>query len=54
VQHNGAVQNGQEKSQGGVSPIKEHTFLHRETSLNRETSADDFAKEEQQEGSSKA
>ncbi|ORY10874.1 putative camp-regulated phospho protein family protein Igo1 [Clohesyomyces aquaticus] len=52
--HNGLAQNGQEKAQGGVSPIKEHSFLHRETSLNRETSADDLAKEEQQEGSSKA
>ncbi|KAH9876270.1 hypothetical protein J1614_004149 [Plenodomus biglobosus] len=27
------------------SPVKEHTFLHRETSLNRETSASDLDKE---------
>lgn len=27
------------------SPVKEHTFLHRETSLNRETSVSDFDKE---------
>jgi len=27
------------------SPVKEHTFLHRETSLNRETSVSDFEKE---------
>jgi len=30
------------------SPVKEHTFLHRETSLNRETSASDFENEEPQ------
>jgi hypothetical protein len=36
---NGQSGNGQEKA---GSPVKEHTFLHRETSLNRETSASDF------------
>lgn len=30
------------------SPVKEHVFLHRETSLNRETSASDFENEAQQ------
>jgi hypothetical protein len=30
------------------SPVKESTFLHRETSLNRETSASDFDNEEPQ------
>ncbi|KAI2485308.1 Endosulphine family protein [Pyrenophora tritici-repentis] len=29
------------------SPVKEHTFLHRETSLNRETSASDFENTEE-------
>ncbi|KAF2466969.1 Endosulfine-domain-containing protein [Lindgomyces ingoldianus] len=54
--HNGLQQNGQEKGQGGGSPVKEHSFLHRETSLNRETTAEDLDKEEeeQQEGSNKA
>lgn len=37
--------NGQDKGTSG-SPVKEGTFLHRETSLNRETSAEDFANEE--------
>ncbi|KAH9881489.1 hypothetical protein IAQ61_000214 [Plenodomus lingam] len=40
------------------SPVKEHTFLHRETSLNRETSASDLEKEnmveQAQEGAAKA
>jgi len=36
------------------SPVKEHTFLHRETSLNRETSASDFNDEAAQESSTKA
>jgi len=31
------------------SPVKEHSFIHRETSLNRETSASDFENEAQQE-----
>ncbi|KAL1612573.1 hypothetical protein SLS60_000802 [Paraconiothyrium brasiliense] len=35
-------QNGQEKGHTNGSPVKENTFLHRETSLNRETSAEDF------------
>ncbi|KAJ4358013.1 uncharacterized protein N0V89_002592 [Didymosphaeria variabile] len=35
-------QNGQEKGHTSGSPVKENTFLHRETSLNRETSAEDF------------
>lgn len=42
-QQNGG--NGQEKA---GSPVKEHTFLHRETSLNRETSASDFNDENAQ------
>jgi len=42
-------QNGSEKGQSGGSPIKEHSFLHRETSLNRETSAEDIENEAQQE-----
>jgi hypothetical protein len=33
------------------SPVKEHTFLHRETSLNRETSASDFENEAAQQTS---
>ncbi|KAI4612424.1 uncharacterized protein J4E88_000785 [Alternaria novae-zelandiae] len=36
--------NGQGELAG--SPVKEHTFLHRETSLNRETSASDFENNE--------
>jgi hypothetical protein len=32
--------NTQENKAG--SPVKEHAFMHRETSLNRETSASDF------------
>ncbi|KAF2018049.1 Endosulfine-domain-containing protein [Aaosphaeria arxii CBS 175.79] len=52
--HNGTP-NGQEKGATSGSPIKEHSFLHRETSLNRETSAEDIAREnEQEEGSNKA
>ncbi|KAF2266719.1 Endosulfine-domain-containing protein [Lojkania enalia] len=51
--HNGQqVSNGQDKAQGGISPVKEHSFLHRETSLNRETSAADI--EGEQEGEDKA
>lgn len=46
--HNGKPQNGQEKTEGSGSPIKEHSFLHRETSLNRETSAEDIENDEQQ------
>jgi len=38
--HGSGVVNGQGEVAG--SPVKEHTFLHRETSLNRETSASDF------------
>jgi len=50
-QHSGLNSNGngQDKGQGGGSPVKEHSFLHRETSMNRETSADDIANEEEQE-----
>lgn len=47
--HNGQTQNGLDK--GGLpagSPVKENSFLHRETSLNRETSADDIANEVQE------
>ncbi|KAF2745605.1 Endosulfine-domain-containing protein [Sporormia fimetaria CBS 119925] len=40
--HNGS-QNGQDKAQLSGSPVKEGTFLHRESSLHREASADDFA-----------
>ncbi|KAL5120170.1 hypothetical protein ACEQ8H_001996 [Pleosporales sp. CAS-2024a] len=36
---------GQENKAG--SPVKEHPFMHRETSLNRETSASDFDDEPQ-------
>jgi hypothetical protein len=51
--------NGTPQPQGELagSPVKEHTFLHRETSLNRETSASDFENEdvpESQEGAVKA
>jgi len=41
---NGQNGNGQEKA---GSPVKEHAFMHRETSLNRETSASDFDHEAQ-------
>jgi hypothetical protein len=49
--------NGQAQGELAGSPVKEHTFLHRETSLNRETSASDFENEEapeSQEGAVKA
>lgn len=49
--HNGQNQNGSEKAS---SPVKEHTFIHRETSLNRETSASDFETEERKEESTKS
>lgn len=53
-QHNGN-HNGQDKGQGSSSPVKEHSFLHRETSLNRETSAEELEKEaEQEEAATKA
>ncbi|KAH8730240.1 camp-regulated phosphoprotein/endosulfine conserved region-domain-containing protein [Phaeosphaeriaceae sp. PMI808] len=42
-----AAQNGNNHEKAG-SPVKEHTFLHRETSLNRETSASDLEDEAQQ------
>lgn len=42
-QHNAQNTNGNGEKAG--SPVKEHTFLHRETSLNRETSAADFDNE---------
>lgn len=45
--HNGANGNSQEKGQGGSSPVKEHSFLHRETSLNRETNAADIENEDE-------
>jgi hypothetical protein len=48
-------QNGNPQEKAG-SPVKEHTFMHRETSLNRETSASDFeneAREEPQEVATK-
>lgn len=41
--------NGQDKGLSSGSPVKESTFLHRETSLNRETSAEDFENEERKE-----
>ncbi|KAF2004819.1 endosulphine family protein [Amniculicola lignicola CBS 123094] len=50
---NGHGQPGQDRGQSG-SPIKEHSFLHRETSLNRETSAEDIENEELEESTSKA
>jgi hypothetical protein len=46
-------QNAQDK-QGSGSPVKENSFLHRETSLNRETSASDFEGEQQAEETPKA
>jgi hypothetical protein len=49
--------NGQAQGELAGSPVKEHTFLHRETSLNRETSASDFDSEEtpeSREGAAKA
>jgi hypothetical protein len=49
--------NGQAQGELAGSPVKEHTFLHRETSLNRETSASDFENAEapeSQEGTVKA
>lgn len=54
--HNGQAQNqnGQEKGSISGSPVKENTFLHRETSLNRETSAEDFEKEERKEDAAQA
>lgn len=36
---NNGISNVQEKA---GSPVKEHSFMHRETSLHRETSASDF------------
>lgn len=47
IGQNGSVNsngNSAAASQGDLasSPVKEHTFLHRETSLNRETSASEF------------
>lgn len=51
LNHN--IQNGQDK-QGAGSPIKESSFLHRETSLNRETSASDLESEHQEEETPKA
>ncbi|KAF2184467.1 Endosulfine-domain-containing protein [Zopfia rhizophila CBS 207.26] len=53
TQHNGHAQNGQEKGQNGGSPVKENSFLHRETSLNRETNAEDIENEEEEEVVSK-
>ncbi|KAF1970521.1 Endosulfine-domain-containing protein [Bimuria novae-zelandiae CBS 107.79] len=49
--HNGqnGNHNGQDKGLTSGSPVKEHTFLHRETSLNRETSAEDFENDERRE-----
>jgi hypothetical protein len=38
-------QNGNNQENKAGSPVKEHTFMHRETSLNRETSASDFENE---------
>lgn len=52
--HNGQPPNGQEKGAQSGSPVKEHTFLHRETSLNRETSAEEFETEEKKEEAAKA
>ncbi|KAJ6201776.1 endosulphine family protein [Bipolaris maydis] len=50
IGQNGSVSsngNSAAASQGDLasSPVKEHTFLHRETSLNRETSASEFENE---------
>lgn len=52
LQSPGGVGIGADKSLHGAaghSPVKEHTFLHRETSLNRETSAEDFEREGEEE-----
>ncbi|KAF2437302.1 Endosulfine-domain-containing protein [Karstenula rhodostoma CBS 690.94] len=48
------TQNGQEKNHTSGSPVKENTFLHRETSLNRETSAEDFARGDDKEDAAQA
>lgn len=48
------AQNGQEKSLTSGSPVKENTFLHRETSLNRETSAEDFERGDDKEDATQA
>jgi hypothetical protein len=48
------TQNGQEKGATSGSPVKEHSFLHRESSLNREASADDLDNEEEREVEQKA
>jgi hypothetical protein len=40
-------QNGISQENKAGSPVKEHSFMHRETSLNRETSASDFENEAQ-------
>lgn len=45
--------NSQDKNLSG-SPVKEHTFLHRETSLNRETSAEELEDEAQKDEATKA
>ncbi|CAN9297179.1 unnamed protein product [Alternaria alternata] len=49
--HGNGHGNGSISGQGELagSPVKEHTFLHRETSLNRETSASDFENNENSE-----
>jgi hypothetical protein len=41
-------QNGISQENKAGSPVKEHSFMHRETSLNRETSASDFDNEAQE------
>jgi hypothetical protein len=46
--------NGQEKGLTAGSPVKENTFLHRETSLNRETSAEDFERDDHKEETAQA
>ncbi|OAG07160.1 Endosulfine-domain-containing protein [Paraphaeosphaeria sporulosa] len=48
------TQNGQEKGHTSGSPVKENTFLHRETSLNRETSAEDFERGDDKEDAAQA
>ncbi|KAF2271326.1 Endosulfine-domain-containing protein [Westerdykella ornata] len=45
--HGSNTHNGQNKDQASASPVKEHAFLHRESSLHREASADDFEDEQQ-------
>jgi hypothetical protein len=46
--HNANHNGQQERTPGAGSPIKEHSFMHRESGLNRESSADDFTAEDEE------